>query len=226
MSIIDTTQSIVWYDEAFDMALHERRCREWREKGFRVVPPNWPCGFMEWRFRYVILDGVSVLMKPSPCWIDRVLWKIYRWRHPVAQNNVDGKCCMPIRKDMKSRYPKDWKLRSRFVRFYRARTRITLAVAVVALSIELLAIAEPVTNAVVEVYTVVETNWFASFVTQTLLRYPPEANATTQEERGTIASNTYMRTMWSNHTHAVQIQSCPFALITRRYQDKVIREYK
>lgn len=28
---------------------------------------------------------------------------------------------MPIRAEMKSRYPKDWKLRSRFIRFYRAR---------------------------------------------------------------------------------------------------------
>ena len=30
---------------------------------------------------------------------------------------------MPIRPEMKARYPKDWKLRSRFVRFYRARNR-------------------------------------------------------------------------------------------------------
>lgn len=30
---------------------------------------------------------------------------------------------MPIRPEMKSRYPKDWKLRSRFVRFYRAKNR-------------------------------------------------------------------------------------------------------
>lgn len=28
---------------------------------------------------------------------------------------------MPIRPEMRSRYPKDWKLRSRFVRFVRAR---------------------------------------------------------------------------------------------------------
>ena len=28
---------------------------------------------------------------------------------------------MPIRPENKSRYPKDWKLRSRFIRFYRAR---------------------------------------------------------------------------------------------------------
>ncbi len=28
---------------------------------------------------------------------------------------------MPIRPEMKARYPKDWKLRSRFVRFYRAK---------------------------------------------------------------------------------------------------------
>ena len=28
---------------------------------------------------------------------------------------------MPIRKEMQQRYPKDWALRSRFVRFYRAR---------------------------------------------------------------------------------------------------------
>ena len=30
---------------------------------------------------------------------------------------------MPIRPEMAARYPKDWKLRSRFVRFYRARNR-------------------------------------------------------------------------------------------------------
>lgn len=30
---------------------------------------------------------------------------------------------MPIRPEMKARYPKDWKRRSRFVRFYRARNR-------------------------------------------------------------------------------------------------------
>ena len=30
---------------------------------------------------------------------------------------------MPIRPEMRARYPADWKLRSRFVRFYRARNR-------------------------------------------------------------------------------------------------------
>jgi len=30
---------------------------------------------------------------------------------------------MPIRPEMRARYPKDWKLRSRFVRFYRAGNR-------------------------------------------------------------------------------------------------------
>ena len=30
---------------------------------------------------------------------------------------------MPIRPEMQARYPKDWKARSRFVRFYRARNR-------------------------------------------------------------------------------------------------------
>lgn len=30
---------------------------------------------------------------------------------------------MPIRPEMRARYPKDWKLRSRFVRFVRARNR-------------------------------------------------------------------------------------------------------
>lgn len=30
---------------------------------------------------------------------------------------------MPIRPEMRSRYPKDWSLRSRFVRFYRARNK-------------------------------------------------------------------------------------------------------
>ena len=30
---------------------------------------------------------------------------------------------MPIRPEMAKRYPKDWKARSRFVRFYRARNR-------------------------------------------------------------------------------------------------------
>ena len=30
---------------------------------------------------------------------------------------------MPIRPEMKHRYPKDWKLRSKFIRFYRARNK-------------------------------------------------------------------------------------------------------
>lgn len=30
---------------------------------------------------------------------------------------------MPIRPEMRARYPSDWKLRSRFVRFYRAKNR-------------------------------------------------------------------------------------------------------
>lgn len=30
---------------------------------------------------------------------------------------------MPIRDEMKNRYPSDWKLRSRFVRFYRAKNK-------------------------------------------------------------------------------------------------------
>ena len=30
---------------------------------------------------------------------------------------------MPIRPEMKNRYPADWKLRSRFVRFYRAKNK-------------------------------------------------------------------------------------------------------
>lgn len=30
---------------------------------------------------------------------------------------------MPIRPEMKARYPKDWKLRSRFIRYYRARNK-------------------------------------------------------------------------------------------------------
>ncbi len=30
---------------------------------------------------------------------------------------------MPIRPENKHRYPKDWKVRSRFIRFYRARNR-------------------------------------------------------------------------------------------------------
>lgn len=30
---------------------------------------------------------------------------------------------MPIRPEMKTRYPKDWKLRSRFIRHYRARNK-------------------------------------------------------------------------------------------------------
>lgn len=30
---------------------------------------------------------------------------------------------MPIRPEMKARYPKDWKLRSRFIRHYRAKNR-------------------------------------------------------------------------------------------------------
>ena len=103
--------------------------------------------------------------------------------------------------------------------------RTTLTAALAVLSIALLALAEPVTNAVVDVYTVVETNWVASFATSTLM-WPPEANTTTHHESGTVASNTYLRTTWSNHTHAVQIESRPFAFLTRSYQDKVVREYK
>jgi len=103
------------------------------------------------------------------------------------------------------------------------KIRTTLAAALAVLSIALLALAEPVTNAVVEVYTVVETNWVASFATSTLM-WPPEANTTTHHESGTVASNTYLRTTWSNYTHAVQIESCPFAFLTRSYQDKVVRK--
>jgi hypothetical protein len=103
--------------------------------------------------------------------------------------------------------------------------RTTLAAALAVLSIALLALAEPVTTAVVEVYTVVETNWVASYSTSTLM-WPPEANTTTHYEIGTVASNTYLRTTWSNHTHAVQIESRPFECLTRSYQDKVVREYK
>ncbi len=105
------------------------------------------------------------------------------------------------------------------------KIRTTLAAALAVLSIALLALAEPVTNAVVEVYTVVETNWVASYATSTLM-WPPEANTTTHYESGTVASNTYLRTSWSNHAHAVQIESRPFAFLTRSYQDKVVREYK
>ena len=104
------------------------------------------------------------------------------------------------------------------------KVRTTLAAALAALSIALLALAEPVTNAVVEVYTVVETNWVA-YATSTLM-WPPEANTTVHYEDGTVASNTYLRTTWSNHMHAVQIESRPFAFVTRSYQDKVVREYK
>ena len=38
-------------------------------------------------------------------------------RRDVARRRVE---LMPIRPEMKARYPKDWKLRSRFVRFVRA----------------------------------------------------------------------------------------------------------
>ena len=42
----------------------------------------------------------------------------------MALANSFWKCSrMPIRPEMLARYPKDWKLRSRFVRFYRARNR-------------------------------------------------------------------------------------------------------
>lgn len=41
-----------------------------------------------------------------------------------------------------------------------------------------------------------------------------------------IASNMYLRTTWSNYTHAVLIESHPFEFITRSYEDKVVREYK
>ena len=35
----------------------------------------------------------------------------------------DGLESMPIRPENRARYPNDWKLRSRFVRFYRAKNR-------------------------------------------------------------------------------------------------------
>jgi hypothetical protein len=100
------------------------------------------------------------------------------------------------------------------------KIRTTLAAALAVLSIALLALAEPVTNAVVDVYAVVETNWVPSFATSTLL-WPPEANTTTYHESGTVASNTYLRTTWRNHTHAVQIESRPFAFLTRSCKRKV-----
>ena len=43
-----------------------------------------------------------------------------RLRHSGAEGEAR---LMPIRAEMKSRYPRDWKLRSRFVRFVRARGR-------------------------------------------------------------------------------------------------------
>jgi hypothetical protein len=101
----------------------------------------------------------------------------------------------------------------------------SIKAAIGALTIALSAVADPVTNAVVEVYTVVETNWAANGCSSTLL-WPPEANTVTHYEMGTIASNTYLRTTWSNYTHAVRIESCPFAIISRSYQEKVVREYR
>ena len=105
------------------------------------------------------------------------------------------------------------------------KTKRVLVTVLAVLSIALFALAEPATNAVVEVYTVVETNWVADFATSAQM-WPSKANKTTHYESGTVASNTYLRTTWSNYTHAVQIESRPFALLTRSYQEKVVREYK
>ena len=51
-------------------------------------------------------------------------WLAAPSRHDVSKRPFDGQEeRMPIRKEMRQRYPKDWVLRSRFVRFYRARNR-------------------------------------------------------------------------------------------------------
>ena len=82
-TITETTQKVVWYDDLFDQAPHAEACRRWCQRGFKGVPNDWPGGFMEWRFAYVIVDGVSALMKPLPRWWDRALWRLYRWSHPL-----------------------------------------------------------------------------------------------------------------------------------------------
>lgn len=41
----------------------------------------------------------------------------------AAERREDGQTTMPIRPENRARYPKDWKLRSRFVRFVRAKNR-------------------------------------------------------------------------------------------------------
>ena len=43
------------------------------------------------------------------------------WRSVPLERRV--RTAMPIRSENRARYPKDWKLRSRFVRFFRARNR-------------------------------------------------------------------------------------------------------
>ena len=82
-----------------------------------------------------------------------------------------------------------------------------------------------VNDAVVTVYTVVETNWTENGATSTLL-WPPEANTTTYSEMGTVSSNTYLRVQWRGHDHAVQIESVPFAIETRSYTLETRRNYK
>jgi hypothetical protein len=82
-----------------------------------------------------------------------------------------------------------------------------------------------VDDAVVTVYTVVETNWMDNGATSTLM-WPPEANTTTYNEMGTVSSNTYLRVQWRGHDHAVQIESVPFAFEVRSYTLETRRNYK
>ena len=51
-------------------------------------------------------------------------WLAAPYRHNVSKRPFDGQEePMPIRKEMRQRYPKDWALRSRFIRFHRAGNR-------------------------------------------------------------------------------------------------------
>jgi hypothetical protein len=81
-----------------------------------------------------------------------------------------------------------------------------------------------VDDAVVTVYTRVETNWSAGAESTTLL-WPPEANAITYTEIGTVCSNTYLRVQWREHDYATQIESVAIGYKTRAYTLEANRMY-
>lgn len=87
------------------------------------------------------------------------------------------------------------------------------------------ALAGTVTDARVATVTLVETNWTEACSTTTMM-WPPEVNRTTWHERGSVCSNTYLSTTWSNFTGAVLIESREFASLMRSYELRQVRDYR